>query len=134
MRRSGTSALTCESCHDRDEEGEIELVAFEDHCQRCHNLAFDRRFGSQQVVHRSLDSRATCYAIVNESRRLIRSDRVSITLRRGKRQKVVAVSGLDSIDRRADEVRRFGGLFGPTCRRFAHGFCRAAGRLGGLAG
>ena len=47
----GQTALTCESCHNRDIEGEIELVSFEKHCQRCHNLAFDARFGSQQAEH-----------------------------------------------------------------------------------
>jgi len=61
-------------------------------------------------VHRGLNVRATAYTIVNESRRLVRCDRVSLTLRRGRHQQVVAVSGLDTLDRRAEEVKRLGQL------------------------
>ncbi|MDP6721426.1 MAG: HlyD family efflux transporter periplasmic adaptor subunit [Pirellulaceae bacterium] len=61
-------------------------------------------------VHRGLNVRQTGYTIVNESRRLVRCDRVSLTLRRGGRQQVVAVSGLDTLDRRAEEVKLLGQL------------------------
>ncbi len=61
-------------------------------------------------VHRGLDSQAVAYTIVNESRRLIQCDRVSIALRKGKSLVVVAVSGLDSIDRRAAVVQQLGHL------------------------
>lgn len=58
-----------------------------------------------RIVHRSLDKRATAYTIVNESRPLIQCDRVSLALPKGKQFNVTAVSGLDSIDRRAAEVK-----------------------------
>ena len=61
-------------------------------------------------AHHGLDSKATAYTIVNESRRLIQCDRVSIALRKGKHLAVEAVSGLDTIDRRAAEVQQLGQL------------------------
>jgi multidrug efflux pump subunit AcrA (membrane-fusion protein) len=66
--------------------------------------------GYIRAAHRQLDSTATAYTIVNESRRLIQCDRVSIALREGKRLAVKAVSGLDTIDRRAAEVQQLGKL------------------------
>ncbi len=66
------------------------------------------RFISQ--VHQGLNVHRTAYTIVNESRRLIRCDRVSLTLFRGRGQEVMAVSGLDTLDRRAEEVQRLGRL------------------------
>lgn len=62
--------------------------------------------GFLQAIHRSLDLRATSYTIVNEGRRLIGCDRVSLALGDGRSARVTTVSGLDSIDRRASEVRR----------------------------
>jgi len=63
-----------------------------------------------RTIHRGLDVRRCCFTLVNEGRRLIRCDRVSVALRRGKRHTVTAVSGLDAIDRRADEIHRLGRL------------------------
>ena len=57
------------------------------------------------VIHRSLDAQATVYTIVNDGRRLIGCDRVSIALRYGSHCEIAAVSGLDNVDRRAAEVR-----------------------------
>ncbi|MGE3775636.1 MAG: HlyD family efflux transporter periplasmic adaptor subunit [Pirellulaceae bacterium] len=75
-----------------------------------------RRLGDRQAlwealerflrqVHGQLDVQATAYTVVNESRSLIQCDRVSLALRHGRRFAVRAVSGLDSLDRRAVEVR-----------------------------
>jgi multidrug efflux pump subunit AcrA (membrane-fusion protein) len=61
-------------------------------------------------AHHDLDPKAAAYTIVNESRRLIQCDRVSIALRKGKKLAVTAVSGLDTIDRRAAEVQQLGQL------------------------
>lgn len=63
-----------------------------------------------ELVHRSLEVKATSYTLVNESRRLIGCDRVSVTVRRGSKQQVLAVSSLDTLDRRADQVKRLGNL------------------------
>ncbi|MFN0018720.1 MAG: efflux RND transporter periplasmic adaptor subunit [Pirellulaceae bacterium] len=61
-------------------------------------------------IHSSLDVRQTGYSIVNEGRRLIGCDRVSLAVQDGGRLRVVAVSGLDTIDRRATEVRHLSNL------------------------
>ncbi len=61
-------------------------------------------------IHSSLDVRQAGYSIVNEGRRLIGCDRVSLAVQDGGRLRIVAVSGLDTIDRRATEVRHLGNL------------------------
>ncbi|MEM7455066.1 MAG: HlyD family efflux transporter periplasmic adaptor subunit [Planctomycetota bacterium] len=61
-------------------------------------------------VHSGLDLNQTVYTIANEGRRLIDSDRVSVALSRGRRCRIKAVSGLDSIERRADQVKLLGDL------------------------
>ena len=63
-----------------------------------------------QELHRSLDLQQTAYAVVNEGRRMIGCDRVSLALAYGSKCRVEAVSGLDSIDRRATEVQRLAKL------------------------
>jgi len=62
------------------------------------------------ALHRSLDLTATAYAVVNEGRRLIGCDRVSLALNYGGSCRIEAVSGLDTIDRRASEVQRLAAL------------------------
>jgi len=57
-----------------------------------------------RLVHESLDTRETCYTIVNEGRRLIGCDRVSVAIKRGNRCKVEAISGQDSIEHRSNIV------------------------------
>jgi hypothetical protein len=64
--------------------------------------------GFLHAIHRSLDLRTTSYSIANEGRRLIGCDRVSLAIGDARSARVTAVSGLDSIDRRASEVRRLG--------------------------
>jgi len=60
-----------------------------------------------QAIHGSLDLRKTSYAVVNEARRLLGCDRVSLALcHGGRRATIEAVSGLDTIERRADQIRR----------------------------
>ncbi|HEX5104954.1 MAG TPA: HlyD family efflux transporter periplasmic adaptor subunit, partial [Pirellulaceae bacterium] len=83
--------------------------------QRLRQLASSQSLWQQieqftQALHRSLDVEATAYTVVNEGRRLIGCDRVSVALAYGSRCRVEAVSGLDSIDRRASEVRRLAKL------------------------
>jgi Biotin-lipoyl like/HlyD family secretion protein len=63
-----------------------------------------------QELHRSLDLQQTASAVVNEGRRMIGCDRVSLALAYGAKCRVEAVSGLDSIDRRATEVHRLANL------------------------
>lgn len=58
------------------------------------------------AVHASLDLETTAGTIVNEGRRLIECDRLSVAVRRGRSLRLLAISGLESLDRRADIVRR----------------------------
>jgi multidrug efflux pump subunit AcrA (membrane-fusion protein) len=62
------------------------------------------------ALHGSLDVQETAYAIVNDGRRMIGCDRVSLALRNGPRCEITAVSGLDAVDRRAAEVERLARL------------------------
>lgn len=57
-----------------------------------------------RLVHESLDARETAYTIVNEGRRLIGCDRVTVAIKRGNRCKVEAISGQDSIEHRSNIV------------------------------
>jgi multidrug resistance efflux pump len=66
------------------------------------------RFGLD--VHASLDLVATACAVANEGRRLIECDRLSIAVGHGRRLRILAVSGLESVDRRANIVRRLADL------------------------
>lgn len=63
-----------------------------------------------QSVHRKLDTNETAFAIANEGRRLIDCDRVSVALMHGSRCVVKTVSGLDSIERRSEQVKTLGRL------------------------
>ena len=57
-------------------------------------------------VHGSLDIDATAYAIANEGRLLVGCDRLSVAVRRGSACRVRAISGVDTVNRRANAVRR----------------------------
>jgi multidrug efflux pump subunit AcrA (membrane-fusion protein)/GAF domain-containing protein len=61
-------------------------------------------------VHRSLNLKQIAFTVANEGRRIIGCDRVSVAVRQAGRMCVAAVSGLDTIERRADQVKRLGEL------------------------
>ncbi|MDR3110365.1 MAG: hypothetical protein LBU65_11885, partial [Planctomycetaceae bacterium] len=61
-------------------------------------------------IHRSLDVRQTSYTIVNEARRLVECDRVTIALLHGRQCRAEAISGQDTIDKRATAVRQLNKL------------------------
>ncbi|MFM8283093.1 MAG: efflux RND transporter periplasmic adaptor subunit [Planctomycetaceae bacterium] len=61
------------------------------------------RFSRQ--VHESLDPVATAFTLANEARRIIGCDRVSVLVRRGRRLRLDAVSGQESVERRATAVQ-----------------------------
>ena len=61
-------------------------------------------------VHRGLDLNQIAFTVANEGRRIIGCDRVSVAVRTAGRMRVAAVSGLDTIERRADQVKRLGEL------------------------
>lgn len=67
-------------------------------------------------VHSSLEPQQTAYTIANEGRRLVECDRVSVALAEGNRMKIKAVSGLDTIERRAEQIKLLGKLVSTACR------------------
>ena len=75
-------------------------------------------FGRQ--VHCSLDFELAAFTVANGGRRLVECDRLSVIGRRGRRAVVEAVSGVDTNDPRANQVRLLG--------RLTAGFCNGASR------
>ena len=69
-----------------------------------------------RAVHLGLDPKQSAYQIANEGRHIIGCDRVSVALRQGNRFRIVAVSGLDAIERRAEQVKKLGELAGRVIR------------------
>ena len=78
-----------------------------------------RHFGERQnlwvvledftrTIHQNLDPKLTAYTVANEGRRLIGCDRVSVALRNGKSCPITAVSGQDTVNKRATMVRHLG--------------------------
>ncbi len=66
-------------------------------------------------IHNSLDVRDTAYTIANEGRRLIGCDRVSVTVTRGHKQIVEAISGQDTMDTRSNIVSMLRDLATRVC-------------------
>jgi multidrug resistance efflux pump len=66
-------------------------------------------------VHQHLDTRQTAFTVVNEGRRLIGCDRVSVLIRDAHRYRTLAISGQDSIDRRSNTVSRLERLAARVC-------------------
>ncbi len=71
---------------------------------------WDRMQAFVRAIHGGLDVRRTAFAIANEGRRVLDAERVSVAIQRGGRLDVHSISGLDSIERRADQVKRLGRL------------------------
>jgi multidrug efflux pump subunit AcrA (membrane-fusion protein) len=61
--------------------------------------------GLLTAINHGLDLRQTAYAIVNEGRRLIGCDRLTLAVCYGNYCRIEAVSGLDTLDRRASELQ-----------------------------
>ncbi|MCO6457487.1 MAG: HlyD family efflux transporter periplasmic adaptor subunit [Pirellulaceae bacterium] len=57
-----------------------------------------------RLVHDSLDLRETCYTVVNEGRRLIGCDRVGLAIRYGRKCKIEAISGQDTLENRSNII------------------------------
>lgn len=55
-------------------------------------------------VHGSLDLRDTAYQLVNDGRSYLGCDRVSLVLRRGTQWRVIAISGVDTFERRSPPI------------------------------
>ncbi|TWT59778.1 efflux RND transporter periplasmic adaptor subunit [Rubinisphaera italica] len=59
-----------------------------------------------QSIHASLNRTEVCYTIANEGRRAVGCDRLTVFTRHRGTYRAAAISGLDSINRRANSVRR----------------------------
>lgn len=57
------------------------------------------------AIHNDTDLKAASYALANEGRRWVGCDRLSVLTYDGSRCRTTAVSGVDTIDRRAEAVR-----------------------------
>ncbi len=57
-----------------------------------------------RLVHDNLDRRDTAFTIANEGRQLIGCDRVSVAIKKGRKCKVEATSGQDTIENRSNIV------------------------------
>jgi multidrug resistance efflux pump len=66
-------------------------------------LAQVERFS--RAVHESLDPVATAFVLANEARRIIGCDRVSVVVKRRRKLQLEAVSGQESVERRASAVQ-----------------------------
>src|SRR5262249_44237496 len=56
-------------------------------------------------IHASLNPTEVAYLIVNEGRRLVEADRVSVGIRHGPRVTVQAISGADVVEKRSNLVQ-----------------------------
>lgn len=62
-------------------------------------------------IHATLNPTEVSYLVANESRRLVECDRISVGLRRGKKAKVEAISGADTVEKRSNLVQLMRTLF-----------------------
>ncbi len=63
-----------------------------------------------RATHESLDLKETAYIVANEGRRLIGCDRVSVAIKKGRKCKVQAVSGQDTIENRSNIISALNNL------------------------
>ena len=77
---------------------------------------FSRTEQFARTIHDSLDASTTAYTIANEGRRLVGVDRVSVALRKGRKYVVEAISGQDTMDKRANSVLLLNRLATAVCR------------------
>jgi multidrug efflux pump subunit AcrA (membrane-fusion protein) len=63
-----------------------------------------------RASHESLDLHETAYIVANEGRRLIGCDRVSVAIKKGRKCKVQAISGQDTIENRSNIVSALNNL------------------------
>lgn len=68
-----------------------------------------------RAAHESLELKETAYIVANEGRRLIGCDRVSIAIKKGRKCKVQAISGQDTIENRSNIVSALNNLASRVC-------------------
>ena len=83
--------------------------------QKLQKLGDRQHFGNKptrfaRASHESLDLKETAYIVANEGRRLIGCDRVSVAIKKGRKCKVQAISGQDTIENRSNIVSALNNL------------------------
>ncbi|NOZ39165.1 MAG: efflux RND transporter periplasmic adaptor subunit [Planctomycetes bacterium] len=90
----------------------VSQVAAEFHVhQQLRTLRSERGFYDQSLAlmrrfQQSTDLRQTAFEIANEGRRFVGADRLSLLVQRGKHWQLLAVSGVDRVEARADVAKR----------------------------
>ena len=56
-------------------------------------------------IHSGLDTQQVAFALANEGRRLLECDRISVATRNGQLANILSVSGLDTLERRSDQIK-----------------------------
>ena len=89
--------------------------------QRIRSFAMQQTMWQQleqfmRLIHQGLDTKQTVFTLANEGRRLIDCDRVSVAMGTGRSCRVKALSGPDSIERRAEQVKKLGALSSAVIR------------------
>lgn len=64
-----------------------------------------------RLIHGTLNPMEVSYHVVNEGRRLVEADRVSVAIRYGFRPQVTAISGADVVEKRSNLVQLMRSLF-----------------------
>lgn len=77
--------------------------------------SFDRLDRFICEAHRDLNLKSTAFAIVNEGRKLTEVDRVALAVNHGRSWEILAVSGLDSVERRSNEIKWLNQLITRVC-------------------
>lgn len=68
-----------------------------------------------RAAHESLDLKETTHVVANEGRRLIGCDRVSVAIKKGRKCRVLAISGQDTIESRSNIVAALNKLATRVC-------------------
>ena len=68
-----------------------------------------------RAAHESLELKETAYIVANDGRRLIGCDRVSVAIKKGRKCKVEAISGQDTIENRSNIVAALNKLATRVC-------------------
>lgn len=90
--------LVCELAADHLRRQELRLLRDE----KSMSSQFDELVAR---IHGSLDPQAVASELANSSRTFVGCDRIAVALRRGRRYRIAAISGVDTIERRSQSVR-----------------------------
>ena len=67
---------------------------------------YNQALGLMRKFHRSTNLKQTAYEVANEGRRFVGGDRLSVLVKRGTRWQLLATSGVDRVEPRADTAKQ----------------------------